>query len=349
MTFTQGNLLDSTAQALVNTVNTVGVMGKGIALQFKETYPHNFREYQRACRENVVAPGKMFVVEDRDLTGPRTIINFPTKRHWRGRSRLEWIEAGLANLRRVLDEQQIQSVAIPPLGCGNGGLDWEVVRPLIEEKLAGVVAEVTVYAPSDRIRGQLREAAPNRPVALNPARAMLLEAMHRYEDDFEPVSLFVANKLVYFLKLLGGPFDDRVTFSKHYYGPYAPAVNHVVYRLNGAYLTGLEQNTARPFDELALNYDRYPDIARYVRERLSAENRAILDNLNTLLAGYKSAYALEILATVDYIRRGQPDLSVDGIVAEARAWSPRKANLLRPEYVDRAVAQLNAYANRALS
>ena len=349
MIFTQGNLLDSTARALVNTVNTVGVMGKGIALQFREAYPHNFRVYRQACSDKAVAPGKMLVVEDQDLTGPRTIINFPTKRHWRGRSRLEWIESGLDDLRRVLEDGNIPGVAIPPLGCGNGGLDWAVVRPLIEQKLAGIVTEVIVYEPSDRIRMQLREKAPEQPVVLNPARAMLLEAMHRYEDDFEPVSLFVANKLVYFLKLLGGPFDRRVTFTKHYYGPYAPAVNHVVYRLNGTYLTGLEQNAARPFDALSLNYHRYPEITRYLQERLSPEENTVLENLNKLLAGYKSAYALEVLATVDFIRREQPDLAVAGIVAEARRWSPRKAKLLRPEYVARAVAQLDAYANQPLS
>ncbi|WP_322994366.1 macro domain-containing protein [Castellaniella sp.] len=116
ITFTQGNLLEAHTEALVNTVNTVGVMGKGIALMFKERFKENFHLYAAACKAGEVRTGKMFVTQTHELDGPRWIINFPTKRHWRGNSRIEWITEGLQDLRQFLIEHQVQSVAIPPPG-----------------------------------------------------------------------------------------------------------------------------------------------------------------------------------------------------------------------------------------
>src|SRR3954467_571360 len=133
--YTTGNLLEADAEALVNTVNTMGVMGKGIALMFKERFTDNYRAYAAACKQKQVELGQMFVTESLELGGPRWIINFPTKANWRFPSRLEWIEAGLRDLRSVIEEKGIKSIAIPPLGSGNGGLDWRDVRPLIEGAL----------------------------------------------------------------------------------------------------------------------------------------------------------------------------------------------------------------------
>ena len=144
-----GNLLEAGTGALVNTVNTVGVMGKGLALMFKEAFPENFRRYAAAVAAGGVQTGRMFVTETSALRGPRWIINFPTKQHWRGKSRMEWIEKGLDDLSRVIDGQGIRSIAIPPLGCGLGGLDWRDVRPLIETKLAGLGdVDVVIYEPA---------------------------------------------------------------------------------------------------------------------------------------------------------------------------------------------------------
>lgn len=145
----RGNLLEADVDALVNTVNTVGVMGKGIALQFKNAFPANFKAYEQACKRDAVALGTMFVFDNGQLTRPRWIVNFPTKGHWRSRSRLEDVEAGLEDLRSVITELGITSIAIPPLGCGNGGLDWNIVRPLIEDTLQGLAqAEVYLFAPA---------------------------------------------------------------------------------------------------------------------------------------------------------------------------------------------------------
>src|SRR5258708_7227957 len=123
ISYKQGNLLESHSQALVNTVNTVGVMGKGIALMFKERFKENFRRYAAACKNKEVEVGKMFITSSGELNGPKWIVNFPTKQNWRSPSKLEWITEGLRDLHRFIVEQHVVSIAIPPLGAGNGGLN----------------------------------------------------------------------------------------------------------------------------------------------------------------------------------------------------------------------------------
>lgn len=129
--YVSGNLLDSDAEALVNTVNEIGVMGKGVALMFRDAFPENTRRYTTACKSNQVNVGKMFVVQDKN----RFIINFPTKKHWRNPSKIEWIRDGLQDLVSVILEKQIKSIAIPKLGCGAGGLEWVDVKKEIENAL----------------------------------------------------------------------------------------------------------------------------------------------------------------------------------------------------------------------
>ena len=158
-----GNLLDADVDALVNTVNTVGVMGKGIALQFKKAFPANFKAYEQACKRKEVVLGKMFVFDNGQLTKPCWIVNFPTKGHWRSRSRISDLEAGLDDLRAVVAELKITSIALPPLGCGNGGLNWADVRPLIEDRLQGLETEVHIYAPAGApTAGDMRVVTPRR-------------------------------------------------------------------------------------------------------------------------------------------------------------------------------------------
>jgi len=132
-----GDLLAEDAEALVNAVNCVGVMGRGIALQFKRAFPANFVAYREACARGEVCPGRMFVFETGLPTNPRYVINFPTKRHWREKSRMADICSGLIDLREVIRRRAIRSVAIPPIGCGLGGLDWGEVAPRIEKALGG--------------------------------------------------------------------------------------------------------------------------------------------------------------------------------------------------------------------
>ena len=162
-----GNLLQADVEALVNTVNTVGAMGKGIALQFKQAYPANFEAYRKAVARGDVQPGRMFVFETGLLTNPRTIVNFPTKRHWRGGSRIEDIDAGLQDLAHVIVTRGIRSIAIPPLGCGNGGRDWDDVRPRILATLATLSdVRALVFSP---------DGSP-----MTPSRALFVRLMDRY-------------------------------------------------------------------------------------------------------------------------------------------------------------------------
>jgi O-acetyl-ADP-ribose deacetylase (regulator of RNase III) len=145
---TSGDILKSDADALVNTVNCVGVMGRGIALQFKNAFPNNFKAYEAACKREAVQPGRMFVFETGQLTPPRFIVNFPTKRHWRGKSCMEDIDAGLVDLVKVIQDKGIRSIAVPPLGAGLGGLDWNEVRPRIEQALGELTdVQVLIYEP----------------------------------------------------------------------------------------------------------------------------------------------------------------------------------------------------------
>ena len=149
--FRTGNIFDEDAEALVNAVNCVGIMGGGIALQFKHAFPGNFKAYEHACKRREVRPGRMFVVETgKTMINPRYIVNFPTLRHWRDMSRLEDIDSGLRDLQRFIRDSKIRSIAVPALGCGRGGLDWLQVRPRIEAALHGFDdLNAVIFEPRD--------------------------------------------------------------------------------------------------------------------------------------------------------------------------------------------------------
>lgn len=145
-----GDLLNEQTDAIVNTVNCVGIMGKGIALQFKKRWPENFSLYELACKRNEVVPGKMFIFTTGTFSNPKFIINFPTKRHWKGKSRIEDIKSGLVDLVQIIKKLEIKSISLPPLGCGLGGLDWDEVKPIIENAFSSVPeVECVVYLPKE--------------------------------------------------------------------------------------------------------------------------------------------------------------------------------------------------------
>ena len=203
-----GNILDSTAQALVNTVNTVGVMGKGIALQFKNQFPHNYKVYKEACKNKELKIGDLLVTEEESLlSGKKLIINFPTKTHWRYPSEYEYIEKGLAAMAKVIQEKKIESIAIPPLGSGNGGLDWTKVRTMIENKLQGLNCTVFLYEPTHAIKETLKKER----VKLTPARAMMLSVLYDLVRSGEFVSEFASEKVAYFLQRFGAKDDSSLS------------------------------------------------------------------------------------------------------------------------------------------
>lgn len=340
--YTTGNLLEAGTEALVNTVNTVGVMGKGIALQFAERFKTNLLLYKEACKSGSLQVGQLLVVTDADIHGERLIINFPTKKDWKHRSSYAYIEAGLVELAKLIRERGIKSIALPPLGCGNGGLQWAKVKPMVESHLGGLDADVMVYEPSAAIK-QVLQKEHKQGANLTPGRAMLLHALFNFERLGEPSSLFVANKLAFFLKLLGEQQMQRLDFKPHTFGPYAVGVQHTLYALNGVYLKGLEQNEAHAFEELDLNYAKRAEVEEYISRTLTDEQRQRLGRLTDLVSGFRSTYAMELLSSVAYILQKEPALLVPGIRERMKAWSKRKEELADEQNVRVAYEHLAAY------
>ncbi|MFQ5630524.1 MAG: macro domain-containing protein [bacterium] len=341
--YTKGNLLEAPVQTLVNTVNTVGVMGKGIALQFKEAFPDNLKVYLKACKEGWLQPGKLLVVREKTLDGEKVIINFPTKIEWFKKSRYEYIEEGLKELVKVIKSEKIKSIAIPPLGCGNGGLKWEKVRALMQRYLSSLTdVEIIIYEPSDKVKAILKKQESTKHIKLTPARAMLLYAMFYYETMDETSSLFVANKLAYFLQRLREKSFNRLKFNAGHYGPYSVQVVHMLHDLNGKYIKGLEQMKAKAFEPLELQYDRVKEVSEYIKKELSQEQRNRLKNLIKLIDGFQSALSLEVLASVDYVLRDKPGIQQHEVVQVIQDWSERKSKLIQGKHVKIALQHLDS-------
>jgi len=341
MKFTKGNLLETDAQAIVNTVNTVGIMGKGIALQFKERFPMNFKIYADLCKKGQVQIGKMLVVKENSLHGEKIIINFPTKTEWYKKSQYYYVEEGIKDLVKVIDEYKIKSIAIPPLGCGNGGLQWEKVRLLLGKYLNDLDVDITVYEPNDAVKEILQNEAVRKEYGLTDARAMLLYALFQYERLGEVATVFAANKLAYFLQKSGEPL--RLQFVPYVYGPYAQAIEKVLYALNGKYLKGMEQMSVKPFEPLKLNYDRFPEVSSYVEKNLNQEQKGRLKNLFKVIEGFESSLSLEILASTHYLKSSDPEMTEDQLFSKIQDWNQRKRNIIKKEYIDIALNHLQNY------
>lgn len=301
ITFTHGNLLEARAEALVNTVNTVGVMGKGIALMFKERFAENFRRYAAACKVKEVRTGKMFITDVHELDGPRWIVNFPTKQHWRGDSKIEWIIEGLLDLRRFLIENKVKSIAIPPLGAGAGGLDWAEVRPKIEEALKGLDTEIIVFEPTQKYQNVTKRTGVEK---LTPARALIAELVRRYWVLGMECSLLEIQKLAWFLERnieRGGltPLDLR--FAPNKYGPYADRLRHLLEGLDGSYLHCDKRiSDADPLDVIWFDDERKAFVQTYLKSE-AKEYALALEATAALIDGFESPFGMELLATVDWL------------------------------------------------
>jgi O-acetyl-ADP-ribose deacetylase (regulator of RNase III) len=337
ISYTQGNLLDADVEALVNTVNTVGVMGKGVALMFKEAFPRNFKEYEAACRRKEVRVGRMFVTETGELMGPKWIINFPTKVHWRQRTKMEWITEGLRDLRRVIEEKNIRSIAVPPLGCGNGGLDWGDVRPAIEDALGSLPGVcVIAYEPTSKYQNVAKRSGVEK---LTPARALVAELVRRYWVLGIECSLLEIQKLAWFLErsvktlALEDPLDLR--FEADRYGPYAHRLTHLLNALDGSYLHCDKRITdASPFDVIWFDDSRKERVALYLKSDEARNYAEALKRTSELIDGFESPLGMELLATVDWLIQEQGvKPTVDDVVAGLRQWpggkeaADRKAKL----------------------
>ncbi len=318
---TQGDILRDESEAIVNTVNCVGIMGRGIALQFRRAYPDNFKAYESACRNSEVQPGRMFVFETGDLT-PRYIINFPTKRHWRGKSRMEDIESGLEALVAVLEERKIKSIALPPLGSGLGGLAWLEVREQIIaafRKLPDV--KVTLYEPAGA--PPVGAMVKNREVPkMTPGRAALVELMDRYLSGLlDPfVTLLEVHKLMYFMQEAGEALKLR--YVKASYGPFAENLGHVLKAIEGHLIAGYADGGDAPGKQLLLVPGATSDAQRFLGDRTETSQR--FGRVSELVKGFESPFGLELLATVHWVDKHDRPSSMEELVEGVYAWGDRK-------------------------
>lgn len=335
--FVTGNIFESDAQALVNTVNTVGVMGKGIALQFKKAYPNNFKAYKKACENEEIKIGKLFIFKDFNLSsGEKLIINFPTKKHWKNPSEYHFIEEGLNDLKRILQENSIQSIAIPPLGAGNGGLDWARVKQLIVSELNDCGSEIIIYEPTNQIKENLKKER----VKLTKARALLLYMLFDLVKNGEYVSEFSSEKVCYFLQRFGGQKFFNLEFEPKFYGPYSGKVRFVLNALNGSYVMGYSDMNKKPFDPLTLVGDGYQKVKDFVES--DEELKKIAENTSSFLSGYYSDFALELLSTVDYISWKNNTIDKNVIETKLSEWSNRKQSMFSDsKYIDISIRHLN--------
>jgi len=334
-----GNILDSAAQALVNTVNTVGVMGKGIALQFKNQFPSNYKAYKAACENKTLKIGALLVTEEESLlSGKKIIINFPTKTHWRYPSEYEYIEKGLEALVQVIQEKNIESIAIPPLGSGNGGLDWARVRAMIESKLQGLDCEIFLYEPTHAIKESLKKER----VKLTPARAMMLSVLYDLVRNGEFVSEFAAEKVAYFLQRFGAKDAFKLEFKPNFYGPYSGKVKHVLYHLNGSYVMGYSSKDKKPFEELSLIMDAEKEVQNFMKLPENKQYSKIVEQTKKFLSGYYSPFGLELLSTIDFIKSEKGKEKEDEILNELETWSDRKITMFaNPAFVKKALININ--------
>lgn len=332
ITSASGNLLTNDAEALVNTVNLDGVMGKGIALQFAKAFPEILPPYEAACRSGELAPGRVQVIERPGLVNPRYIINVPTKRHWRGKSRMADIDAGLADLVRMVQERGIRSIAVPPLGCGLGGLSWDDVLPRIERAFAALPeVEVRLFAPAG---APAPADQPNRTSApaLTAARARVIQVLGAYLDLGYELSLLDVQKLLYFLQ--GAGDDLKLAYGKNRYGPYADNLRHVLKRFEGHYTQGYGDGNDAPDTEITLLPEAREKARAYLASQAAyGDDVARLARVVDLIEGFESPYGLELLATVHWVAMNESATSLDAAVAAVHAWNDSKRQRLSREHI----------------
>ncbi len=326
---TSGNILAADAEALVNTVNCVGVMGKGIALQFKKAFPENYNAYAAACKRSEVKPGRMFIFETGQVLPPRYIINFPTKRHWREKSRYGDIVAGLKTLVQEVRDRRIRSIAIPPLGAGLGGLEWGRVRTMIEtafEELPDV--RVKLFEPKgspDAADMPVGSAKPK----MTTARALFISLMNQYARFAYRLTLLEIQKLAYFLQESG--MDLKLRYVKHLYGPYAHNLNKVMEILEGHYIRGYG-DTQQPDVEISLLPDAANEADHFLQQDIHAADH--LQRVADLVDGFETPYGMELLSSIHWAAIHDGDaLDAESAVEAMSRWNERKKRLFKPPHI----------------
>lgn len=326
----KGNIVKFQTEALVNTVNCVGHMGKGIALQFKKAYPDNYEAYRKVCNAKELRPGKMFVYKLDTLVNPKYIINFPTKRHWREKSRIEYIESGLKELLKVIREFGIKSIAVPPLGCGLGGLDWDTVKPMIVSAFRELPeVEVLLFEPAGTPDPKTMPIHTKRPV-LTVYRALFIKLMHQYAELSYRLTLLEIQKLAYFLQESGEPM--RLRYETGLYGPYAHNLNKVLEILEGHFTRGYGDNQ-RPDVEIELLPGAATEAERFLSDY--PDTLPYLERTSALIEGFETPYGMELLASVHWVAtHWEPKATnCDSAIQSIQEWSERKKQMFRPEHI----------------
>jgi O-acetyl-ADP-ribose deacetylase (regulator of RNase III) len=327
---TQGDILKADTEALVNTVNCVGIMGRGVALQFKKAFPENFKAYEAACKAKQVQLGKVFVFDLNRLYNPRLILNFPTKQHWKSKSHIESIQAGLTDLISIVQHNQIRSIAIPPLGCGLGGLNWEDVKPLITEAFQAVPeVQVLLFEPAGAPQATVmvrQQKIPNMTVG----RAALLGLMRRYLSAvMDPtVTLLEVHKLMYFMQEAGEPL--QLNYQKALYGPYAENLRHVLNLIEGHFISGYGDAEDRPDKPLELKPHASDQAETFLAAHATTRKR--FDHVANLIKGFETPFGMELLSTVHWVATHEQAETVEAAITKVHDWNPRK-RMFEPHHI----------------
>ena len=320
--YQKGDLLQADAEALVNTVNCVGIMGRGVALQFRKAFPDNYKIYKAICERNELRPGKMLIFDLNRFQNPRFIINFPTKRHWKGKSRIEDIKDGLDALVEEVQQREIRSIAIPPLGCGLGGLNWNDVRSMIEEAFAALPnVKVQIYAPMGAPTAETMAKTAKVP-NMTVGRAALLALMRRYlVAVMDPaVTLLEIHKLMYFMQEAGEPL--KLNYNKGTYGPYSENLRHVLSLIEGHFINGYGDAEDKPGKQIELKIQAAEQAEGFLQAY--PETQARFNRVVNLIEGFETPYGMELLATVHWIARQELETELPNIVKKVYDWSERK-------------------------
>ena len=337
------NIVNVKADALVNSVNLVGVMGKGVALAIKEAFPENYKLYKKACQNKQIDIGKIFVTETGQLF-PRYIINFPTKKHWRNPSHYSWIEEGLISLKEWLANNKINSIAIPPLGSGSGKLDWNKVKCMIMDILGSESEKIDIILIEPDEKFETTESFKEQNNKLTPTRAMLLYLLNKYRVLGNEINLLVIQKIAYFLQRNGEPL--KLNFQKGYYGPYAYNLIPVLKALKPKYLSFKTLNDSKPSTIIRLNQDYMGEVEKYVGKKLTPQQKENLEKTLKLIQDFETPFGLELLGTIDFIFVEQKIPSdTQTVLKEITKWTHRKAKLFNAHHIEVAHKRLLDHFN----
>jgi O-acetyl-ADP-ribose deacetylase (regulator of RNase III)/uncharacterized protein YwgA len=320
--FKTGDMFSEPVHALVNTVNCVGVMGKGVALEFKKRWPANFKAYKKICDAKALTPGQMFVFDTHELfaaDGPQYLVNFPTKAHWRAKSKIAYVEDGLDALAKAIKNYDIKSIAIPPLGCGNGGLEWADVKPLIMTKLGAIEdVEIIVFPPKDAVD---QPEHVHSQLNMTFERAMLLKSLNEleifFDGSFDRISL---QKIAYFLQALG--IDFRLKFARNLHGPYSETLKKAFIALeHHGMICGFLEG-----DRQAHVTNSGCAVAEEFLGGADQNTDEIVERVSKLVQGYESPYGLELLSSVHWLAHHEEHSPVEKVIAEMKSWNENKRN-----------------------